>query len=120
MLIRLLLRLVLLAVIIGFVAWLTPGVHFHGGFLSLLWVALLLALVNTVIGPLVRLISAPLILLTLGLFLLIIDAALFALTAWLTSDLDVDNFGSALLAGFLIAVFGWLAEVLVPIRRRRN
>jgi putative membrane protein len=117
MLMRLALRLVLLAVVIGLVAELVPGIHLHGGVVWLLWVAVLFSVVNTFIGPLFRLLSLPLIVLTLGLFLLVVNAALLAITAALSSHLDIDSFGAAVLGGFLIAVFSWIGELLLPARR---
>ena len=74
MILRLLIRLVVLALIIGAVAALVPGIDVHGGFGALLWIAVLFALVNAVIGPIVRLLSLPFIVLTLGLFLLVVNA----------------------------------------------
>jgi putative membrane protein len=118
MVVRLAIRLVVLAVIIGVVAKIVPGIHVHGGFLWLLWVALIFSAVNMILGPLFRLISVPLIVVTLGLFLIVVNAALLAITAGLTSHLDVDNFGSALLGGLLIGLFSWLAELLLPMTRR--
>ena len=118
MLIRLLLRLVILAVIVGLVAKIVPGVHVHGGFGALLWIAVLFSLVNAVLGPLFRLISLPLIVLTLGLFLLVVNAALLAITAGLSSHLDVDSFGAAVLGGLLIALFSFAAELVLPLRAR--
>lgn len=118
MLVRLVIRLVALALVIGIIAETVSGIHVHGGFFSLLWIAVLFSVVNLIVGPLLRLLSAPLILLTLGLFLLVIDAALFGLTAALTSHLDVDHFWSALVAGALVALFGVLAEFVLPLRRR--
>jgi putative membrane protein len=117
--VRVLLRLVMLAVVIGFVAWLVPGVEVHGGFGWLVWIAFLFSVVNTIIGPILRFLSLPLIVITLGLFLFVVNAGLVAITAWLSSHLDVDNFGSALLAGLLIAIFSWICELLVPVRPRR-
>jgi putative membrane protein len=117
---RLLLRIVVLAVIFDLVAWIVPGIHIHGGIVSLLWIAILFSLVNLVIGPLVRLLSLPVIMVTLGLFLLIINAALLALTAWLSKDLAVDSFGAAILGGLLISVFGWFAELIFPLRSKRD
>ena len=114
---RLALRLVLLAVVIGFVGWLVPGIHVHGGIAWLLWIAVLFALVNLILGPLFHLISLPLIVLTLGLFLLVVNAALLGLTAALSSHLDIDSFGAAVLGGFLIALFSWLGELILPVRR---
>lgn len=64
--------------------------------------------------------SAPLAFLTLGLFLLVVNAALLAITSAVSTDLDVDNSGAAVVAGLLVAVFGWLAETLLPLRRRRS
>ena len=115
---RLALRLVILAVIIGIVANIISGIHVDGGFGSLLWIAVLFSLVNLIIGPILTLISLPLIVLTLGLFLIIINTALLAITAGLSSDLSIDNFWSALLGGILIAIFSWIAELLVPLRPR--
>jgi putative membrane protein len=116
MLLRLLVRLVLLAVVIGVTAKIVPGIHVTGGFAELLWIAVLFSLVNVILGPLFHLISLPLVVLTLGLFLLVINAALLAITAWLSSHLAVDNFWAALVGGLLIAVFSWLTEVLIPLR----
>lgn len=115
-LVRLIVRLVVLAVVIGFVAWLVPGIHVHGGFKSLLWIAVLFSVVNMILGPIFHLLSLPVIILTLGLFLLVVNAALLGITAALTRDLDIDGFGAAVLGGFLIAVFSWLAELLLPAR----
>jgi putative membrane protein len=120
MLLRLVLRLVVLACIIGIVAKIVPGVHVHGGFGALLWIAVLFSLVNLILGPIFRLLSIPLIILTLGLFLLVVNAALLAITAGLSKHLDVDSFGAALLGGLLISVFSWLAEMLLPLRGRQQ
>jgi putative membrane protein len=117
MVLRLLLRLVVSAVIIGIVAKIVPGIHIHGGFGALLWIAVLFSFVNVICGPLLRLIGLPLIVLTLGLFFLVIDAGLLGITAALSSHLDIDSFGAALLGGVLIAICGWVAEIALPLRR---
>ena len=115
---RLALRVLLLAVVIGLVAWIVPGIHVHGGFAWLLWVAVVFAVVNTILGPIFRLLSLPLIVITLGLFLLIVNAALLGITAALSSHLDIDSFGAAVLGGFLISIFSWLGEMFLPARAR--
>lgn len=119
MLLRLLLRWVVLALLIGLVAEIVPGIHIRGNALVLLWLAVIFAVVNTIVGPVLRVLAFPLILLTLGLFLLVINAAMLAITAGLSSHLAVDSFGAAVLGGLLIAVLSWLAEVALPIRARR-
>lgn len=120
MLIRLIVRLLVLAVIIDVAAQIVSGIHVHGGFGTLVWLAFLLSVVNLIVGPIVRLLSLPLIVLTLGLFLLVINAGLLALVAGLSSHLDIDNFVSALLGGLIISVFSWFAELLIPVRPRRH
>jgi putative membrane protein len=117
MLVRLAIRLLLLAVVIGVVAEIVPGIEVNGGFWALLWISVLFSVVNAILGPLFKLLSLPLIVLTLGLFLLVVNAALLAITAGLSSHLDVDSFGAAVLGGLLIALFSWLATLALPSRR---
>jgi putative membrane protein len=117
---RLLIRLAMVAVILGIVAWLVPGIDVHGGVGTLLWLAVLFSLVNLIAGTLMRLLALPLIVVTLGLFLLVINAAVLAITAWLSSDLDVDNFAAAFFGALLIAIIGWFAELLLPLRSKSS
>jgi putative membrane protein len=81
-----------------------------------LWIALIFALVNAVVGPILRLLSLPFVLLTLGLFLLVVNAALLGITAALTDRLQVDGFGTAILGGLLLAVGGWVADQVTAKR----
>ncbi len=84
-----------------------------GSFGTYLWIALLFGVVNAIVGPILRLLSLPFVLLTLGLFLLVINAALLGLTAALSDRLDVDGFATALLGGLILAVGGWIADQLL-------
>ena len=118
LLFRIAVRLVVLAAIIALVEKIVPGINVYGGFGWYLWIAVIFSLVNLILGPIFRLLSLPLIVLTLGLCLLIVNAALLGITAALTSHLSVDSFGAAVLGGLLIAVFSWLAELVLPPRRR--
>ncbi|WP_346620687.1 phage holin family protein [Blastococcus montanus] len=77
---------------------------------TFLWIALVFALINAVVGPILRLLALPFVLLTLGLFLLVINAALLGLTAALTDRLTVDGFATAVLGGLLLAIGGWAAD----------
>ncbi len=117
---RAVLRLLVLTLILAIVVKLDNGLTVQGGFFTFVWVAFIFSVVNLIIGPILRLLSLPLIILTLGLFLFVVNAALLAITAGLSSKLDVDNFGSALLGGFLIAVFSWIAEMFLPLRKDRD
>lgn len=118
MLIRLLVRLAVLACVIAAVSEIVPGIHLHGGFWALVWISVLFSVVNAILGPVFKLLSLPLIVLSLGLFLLVVNAALLGITAALSSHLDVDGFGSAVFGGLLIAVFSWIGEMVLPTRRK--
>jgi putative membrane protein len=120
------LRVVVLAVIIYAVTRLVQGISVdtaggrYGEAGTYLWVALLFAVVNAVVGPVVRLLSLPFVVLTLGLFLLVVNAALLGLTAALSDRFSVDGLGPAVLGGLLIAVFSWIAELLLPLKVRSS
>ena len=77
---------------------------------TFLWIALIFAVVNAVVGPILRFLSLPFVLVTLGLFLLVINAALLGITAALTERLTVDGFVTALFGGVLLAIGGWAAD----------
>jgi putative membrane protein len=113
MLIRFLLRLALLACAIGLTAWLLPDVEIEGGVFTYLWIALLFALVNAVLGPILHLLALPITMLTLGLFALVVNAALVGLTALLSPDFQIDGFFTAVLAALLISVFSWVLNMFV-------
>jgi putative membrane protein len=121
--IRFALKVVLMAGVFYGVAYLLDGVQVVpnpdgplGELGTWLWIALIFAVVNAIIGPVLRLLSLPFVLLTLGLFLLVVNAALLGITAALTDRLQVDGFGTAILGGLLLAVGGWIAEQLTEKR----
>ena len=68
---------------------------------------------NAIVGPILRLLSLPFVVLTLGLFLLVVNAALLGLTALITDRLQVDGFITALLGGLILAIAGWAADQLL-------
>jgi putative membrane protein len=78
-----------------------------------LWIGLIFGLVNAIVGPVLRLLSLPFVVLTLGLFLLVINAALLGLTAALTDRLTIDGFVTAVLGGLILAIAGWAADQLL-------
>ena len=76
--------------------------------LTILWVALIFGIVNTFVKPILQIFSFPFILITFGLFLLVINAAVLGLTGWLTDALVVDGFGPAFLGSIVISLFNWV------------
>jgi putative membrane protein len=117
MLIRIVMKLLVLAAAIWLTAWLLPNVTVTGGFFTYLWIAVLFALVNVFIGPILHLVALPLTILTLGLFSLVVNAALVGITAALSKNFSVDGFWVAVLAALLISIFSAVLNVFVPDRR---
>ncbi|WP_448626328.1 phage holin family protein [Geodermatophilus sp. URMC 64] len=118
--IKLLIKVVLMAVVFYFVAKYVPGIQVDenpnavlGLSITFVWLALLFAVVNAILGPVIKLLSLPFLILTLGLFYLVINAALLGLTALLSTKLDVDGFGAAIIGGLILAVASWLFDLLL-------
>jgi putative membrane protein len=115
------LRLVVHTLIVAAALWvaeqLVPGVEVHGGVLTLLWVAFLFGVVNAVLGPLLRLVSLPLTVLTLGLFTLVVNGLLLAATAGLSSHFDVGGFFWTMVAAFVISVVSGVIGFLLRTDR---
>ena len=85
---------------------------------TLLAAALLLGLVNAVIRPLLILLTLPITVLTLGLFLLVINAATLALVAWVFDDFTLAGFWPAVWGALIISLTGWLASLFIGPRGR--
>ncbi|WP_155057227.1 phage holin family protein [Streptomyces blattellae] len=85
---------------------------------TLLLVALVFGLVNSLVKPIVQLFSLPLLILTLGLFTLVVNALMLLLTSWLADKLDlsfhVEGFWTAVVGGLIISVVSWALHVVLP------
>jgi putative membrane protein len=94
--------------ILAFAMWVATyfvgGIDVDGGVGTYLWVALLFGLINALIGSLIKLITFPISIVTFGLFILVINAAMLSLTDIWSSKLTVDGFWSALFASLIISV----------------
>ena len=122
---RFIVRILAGAVALAAAAWLIDGISVGPGttgdrVLTLLVVALIFGLVNAIVRPIARLISLPLLILTLGLFTFVVNALMLTLTAWIGDQfnlaLEVDGFWSALLGALVISVVTFLINVLLPDR----
>ena len=118
--VRFVLKVVIMAGVFWLVDQLLTGIQVIGNPTAplgkvgtFLWIALIFGLVNAIIGPILRLLSLPFVVITLGLFLLVVNAALLGLTALLTDRLQVEGFGAALIGGLLLAIGGWVADQVV-------
>jgi len=102
--VNLIVRLIAGALAFWAATTLITGLTVNGGAWTYLWVALLFGLINGVIGSIVKLLTLPAILLSLGLFAFVINAAMLMLTARLSDALDVKDFWSALGASLIISI----------------
>ena len=105
---QLLLRWAISAFVIWVAAALIPGIDVSGGLWSFLWIALIFGFVNAFIGSIVKVLTIPITLITFGLFMLVINTGMFALTAVWTDALTITSFWSALFGSLLISVIGSL------------
>jgi putative membrane protein len=110
---RLLIRWAVTAVAVAAASAVVSGVTIHGGFGGVLIVSAIFGLVNAILGPVAKLLSFPLIVLTLGLFIFVVNALMLGITAELTSRLSIHNFGAAMLAALVISVVSALLNVFV-------
>ncbi|MEU0677383.1 phage holin family protein [Streptomyces sp. NPDC006172] len=85
---------------------------------TLIVVALLFGLVNFLVKPVVKVLTFPLFVLTLGLITLVVNALMLLLTSWLADKLDlsfhVEGFWTAVLGGLVISVVSWALNVVLP------
>jgi len=113
----LLIRLLIVALGLWLATALVPGIEIRGGW-TLLLAALLLGLVNAVIRPLLILLTLPVTLLSLGLFLLVINAGTLALVAWALDDFTISGFWPAVGGALVVSLTGWLASWFIGPRGR--
>jgi putative membrane protein len=122
--VRLLLRWIASAAAVAAAAYLIPGIQVQGGVTALLAVALILGLVNALVRPLVRRLACGVIVLTLGLFIFIINALMLLLTAWIARSVGVgfavEGFTAALLGAVVISVVSFLLSFFLPDTQRRR
>jgi putative membrane protein len=98
--------------------WLLGGVYVDS-VVSLIVGGLVLGLVNAIVRPVLALLSLPITILTLGLFLLVVNGVAFGLAAWLTPGFGVRGFGDAILAALIVSVVSWLLGI-VGLRAPKN
>jgi len=116
---KLLIRWIISALALFAAAWLVPGIAVEGnGWVVYAVMAVILGLVNAIVRPLLKLLTCPLILLTLGLFVLVING----ITLWLASSIAinwfnvgfyVDGFWSALLGALIVSIVTVILSALV-------
>lgn len=109
---RLLVHLIVSALLLLLVSQLVTGIRING-FGSALLAALVLGVVNFLVRPILILITLPVTILTLGLFLIVVNALMLELTSALVPGFVVANFVAALVAAVLIGLFNLVASSLM-------
>ncbi len=116
----LLIRWAVLAGAFAVTAWLLSGVDVSGGAWGYIWVSALFGIVNAIIGTILRILTLPLTLLTLGLFSVIVNALLLQITDGLSSHFTIDEFfwtaiWAAIILSLASMILDWIVRsVLAP------
>lgn len=123
-----LVRMLVTAAGLALAAWIVPGITVRGPG-TLVLAAFLMGLVNGLVRPVVIVLTLPLTIVTFGLFLLVVNAAMFGFVAWLLGGFAVSGFWAALFGWLIVSFVGWIAswyigprgryELIVVERRRR-
>jgi putative membrane protein len=104
------------ALLAAFGLWLAsrwvPGVRFDT-VPTLLLAGLLLGVVNAIVRPIAFILTLPLTIVTLGLFLLVLNAAMVSLVAWILPGFHLGGFWAALLTWIIVWLTGWLGSALI-------
>lgn len=126
---RWILRLLANAAALAVATWLLSGITLTASgagrkILVMLVVAFIFGIVNAIVKPVFKLFTAPIVLLTLGLFLLVINALMLMLTSWVSGKFElgwhVEGFWTAVLGALIVSVVSWLLNTFVRDREERE
>ena len=105
-------KVIIAAVALWLADWLIAGIE-ADGWVTLLLAGLLLGLVNAFVRPVVTILTLPVTILTLGLFLLVVNAAMIGLVGLLLPGFHVDGFWPAVFAAIVTGVVSWVGQALI-------
>lgn len=119
-----LIRLVVTAAALWTAVLLVPGIDYFGHWAGLLGVALIFGLVNALIRPLILMLTCPLVLLTLGIFVLVLNGLMLWLTSSFSSavglSFEVEGFVAAFLGAIVVGIVSTLLNVVVGKEKKRD
>ena len=110
----LIIQILLSAVAVYLSATLLPGVHVKSFWTALL-VAIVLGLLNALVKPVLQFLSFPITILTLGLFLFVINTIIILICSYLVSSFQVNGFWSALLFSIVLSIITWLLNIVFNV-----
>lgn len=109
-------RWVINAIALYTAVWIVPGIEYLGDWTGILWLALIIGLLNALVRPLLKFLTCPLIILTLGFFTIIINTIMLLLTRTIGQSLgiglSVDGFWSALLGSLVMSIVSIIMSVI--------
>ena len=104
---RRIINLLITAVAVVVAAYFLPGIHIDD-FMTAIIVAIALAILNAFIKPILTILTIPITIVTIGLFLLVINAAMVSLAGWMVSGFKVDSFWSALFFSVIVSIVSFI------------
>jgi putative membrane protein len=118
---RLLIRWLITAIALVVTVWIVPGIRIEGtsAWIAIIVMAAILGLVNAFVRPILQFFSCALIALTMGLFLLVINATTLALSSWIAVNwfnigFYIDGFWPALWGGLIVSIVSFLLSLFLP------
>jgi len=115
-----LIRLLVNALALAVAAWLLDGIEMSDDFIDVLLIALVFGVLNAVLKPILLILSIPLLIVTLGLFALVVNAVLLLITSRLLESFEVSGFWTAVLGSIVISVVTMImGAVLTDDEKRR-
>jgi len=119
--VRLLFRWAINAIALWVAIQIVPGIQHDGSGVSLLLIALVFGLVNALVRPFLMLLTCPFLILTLGLFVLVVNTLMLQLTALLAGPvLRIDGFWPAFLGAIIISVVSSVISILIKDEREKD
>lgn len=113
---KFIIRWVINAVALFAAVWIVPGIDYLGDWTGIIWLALIIGLLNSLVRPLLKFLTCPLIILTLGLFTIVINTGMLLLTRTIGQSLgiglSVDSFWSALLGSLVMSIVSIIMSVI--------
>ena len=120
------LRWLINAVALYAAVWIVPGINYRGDWTGILWLALIIGLLNALVRPLLKFLTCPLIILTLGLFTIIINTGMLLLTRTIGQSLGiglmVEDFWAALLGSLVMSIVSIVMSLIFrdELKGKRN